>query len=184
MNQTPQEFHEQRLRAAIYQRTHSEPGSVNDRIPPYFVSCSSDGKTCTVRYVTKPEMRNPMGWLHGGVTSAMLDMGMGLLAYYNAGMILCPTSTMTINFLRPGRIGGAVHVESQITFLGHRIIHTRASAWMEDEPDKLIATCTGSYMVPAPKPESKPQVSTKADLDAVEKASPKLPLGPLEPPSK
>jgi uncharacterized protein (TIGR00369 family) len=143
----PQDFHEQRLRAAIDRRTQAEPGSVNYRIPPQFVSCSSDGKTCTVRYALKPEMRNPMGWLHGGVTSAMLDMGMGLLAYYNADFVLCPTTTMTVNYLRPGRIGGALIVESQITYHGRKIIHTRASAWMENAPDKLVATATASYMV-------------------------------------
>ena len=148
---TPEDFHEQRLRAAIYQRTHSEPGSVNDRIPPYFVSCSSDGKICTVRYLTKPEMRNPMGWLHGGVTSAMIDMGMGLLAYYNAGFLLCPTSTMTVNYLKPGRIGVPVYVQSEITCQGRRIIHASARVWMEDKPDELIATATGSYMIPSQK---------------------------------
>ena len=40
------DYHEQRLRAAIYRRTHAEPGSVNDRIPPEFLSCSEDGKKC------------------------------------------------------------------------------------------------------------------------------------------
>lgn len=151
MTPTPQDLHEQRLRAAIYQRTHSEPGSVNDRIAPQFDSCSSDGKCCTVRYMTRPEMRNPMGWLHGGVTSAMVDMGMGLLAYYNAGFILCPTSTMTVNYLKPGRIGTAVYVQSEITYQGRRIIHANARVWMEDNPDELIATATGSYMVPSQK---------------------------------
>ena len=67
------QYHEQRLRVAINRRTNAEQGSVNNRIPPEFVSCSEDGMKCTVRYRLKPEMRNPMGWLHGGVTSAMMD---------------------------------------------------------------------------------------------------------------
>lgn len=103
------QYHEQRLRVAINRRTNAEQGSVNNRIPPEFVSCSEDGMKCTVRYRLKPEMRNPMGWLHGGVTSAMMDMGMGLLVYYNADFHLCPTATMTVNYIRPGRIGGNSH---------------------------------------------------------------------------
>lgn len=143
-------YHEQRLRAAIDQRTHAEPGSVNYRIPPQFVSCTDDGRTCTVRYLLKPEMRNPMGWLHGGVTSAMLDMGMGLLTYYNAGFALCPTASMTVNFLRPGRIGSWLIVQSEIHFQGRKIIHTSARAWMDGTPDQLVATATASYMVTRP----------------------------------
>lgn len=152
-----QEYHEQRLRAAIDRRTHAEPGSVNDRIPPQFVSCSADGRICTVRYRLKPEMRNPMGWLHGGVMSAMVDMGMGLLAYYNAGFALCPTASMTVNYLRPGRIGGWLTVESQIVFQGRKIIHASAKTWMEDAPDKLVSTATASYMITRP-PASDPHV--------------------------
>ena len=117
------QYHEQRLRVAINRRTNAEQGSVNNRIPPEFVSCSEDGMKCTVRYRLKPEMRNPMGWLHGGVTSAMMDMGMGLLVYYNADFHLCPTATMTVNYIRPGRIGGNLIVESEITFRGRKLFH-------------------------------------------------------------
>lgn len=146
-----QDYHEQRLRAAIDRRTHAEPGSVNYRIPPQFISCSEDGRICTVQYLLKPELRNPMGWLQGGVTCAMVDMGMGLLAYYNAGFALCPTASMTVNFLRPGRIGGWLNVRSEIHFQGRKIIHASAVAWMEGDPeDELVATATASYMVTRP----------------------------------
>lgn len=141
------DYHEQKLRAAIHRRTDAEPGSVNNRIPPEFVSCSEDGTRCRVRYRLKPEMRNPMGWLHGGVTSAMMDMSMGLLVYYNADFHLCPTASMTVNYLRPGRIGGSLVVDSEITFRGRKIFHANARAWMEDTPDKLVCTATASYMV-------------------------------------
>ncbi len=150
MTMENREYHEQRLRAAIDRRTHAEPGSVNYRIPPQFLSCSEDGRSCTVRYLLKPEMRNPMGWLHGGVTSAMVDMSMGLLAYYNAGFALCPTASMTVNFLRPGKIGDWLVAEAEITYQGRKIIHATCRAWMEDTPDKLVATATGSYIVTRP----------------------------------
>lgn len=138
------QYHEQRLRVAINRRTNAEQGSVNNRIPPEFVSCSEDGMKCTVRYRLKPEMRNPMGWLHGGVTSAMMDMGMGLLVYYNADFHLCPTATMTVNYIRPGRIGGNLIVESEITFRGRKLFHASARGWMEDTPDKLVCTATAN----------------------------------------
>ena len=157
----PKDYHEQRLRAAIYRRTHAEPGSVNDRIPPQFISCSDDGKICTVSYALKPEMRNPMGWLHGGVTSAMFDMGMGRLVYYNAGFALCPTASMTVNYLRPGRIGGSLIVRSEIVFQGRKIFHTSAQAWMEDDPDRLVATATASYIRSLP-PGSDPAIQKDA----------------------
>ena len=141
------QYHEQRLRVAINRRTNAEQGSVNNRIPPEFVSCSEDGMKCTVRYRLKPEMRNPMGWLHGGVTSAMMDMGMGLLVYYNADFHLCPTATMTVNYIRPGRIGGNLIVESEITVRGRKLFHASARGWMEDTPDKLVCTATATYAV-------------------------------------
>ena len=145
------QYHEQRLRVAINRRTNAEQGSVNNRIPPEFVSCSEDGMKCTVRYRLKPEMRNPMGWLHGGVTSAMMDMGMGLLVYYNADFHLCPTATMTVNYIRPGRIGGNLIVESEITFRGRKLFHASARGWMEDTPDKLVCTATSACANKPPK---------------------------------
>lgn len=141
------EYHEQQIRTAIEYRSNAEIGSVNNRLPPEFVSCSEDGKICTVKYMLRPEMRNPMGWLHGGVTSAMMDMSMGLLVYYNTGFCLCPTASMTVNFLRPGRIGGYLVVQAEITFQGNKICHACTRAWMEDAPEKLIATASGSYIV-------------------------------------
>jgi uncharacterized protein (TIGR00369 family) len=145
MSQT-QEQHEKGLRQVIQNRRIQEPGSVNDRMAPEFVSCSEDGRECTVRYFLKPEMRNPMGWLHGGVTSTMLDMGMGMLAFYHQQTI-CPTSSMTINYLRPNRIGTYLVVQSRIAHLGKKIVHLTAQAWMEEDPKHLTATATGSYVV-------------------------------------
>lgn len=146
---TPEEAtlsHAEGLRRIIEERSNVRPGSVNNRMAPEFVSCSEDGKTCITRYFLKPEMSNPMGWLHGGVTSAMIDMGMGALAYYHKKAI-CPTSTMTVNFLRPNRIGGYMVVKSHVDFLGTKIVHLSAQAWMEDNPEQLTATATGSYSV-------------------------------------
>ncbi len=144
------EKHEQGLRSLIHERSFQEPGSVNDRMSPEFVSCSEDAQTVTVRYLLKPEMRNPMGWLHGGVTATMIDMGMGLLAFYNAQAV-CPTNSMTLNFLRPGRIGGYLVVQAHVTHLGRRLVHLSAECWMEDDPDHLVATATGSYAVITPR---------------------------------
>lgn len=138
--------HAEGLRRIIEERSKVRPGSVNNRMAPEFVSCSEDGKTCITRYFLKPEMSNPMGWLHGGVTSAMIDMGMGALAYYHKQAI-CPTSTMTVNFLRPNRIGGYMVVKSHVDFLGTKIVHLSAQAWMEDNPEQLTATATGTYSV-------------------------------------
>lgn len=138
--------HEEGLRRIIEERSKVRPGSVNNRMAPEFVSCSEDGKTCITRYFLKPEMSNPMGWLHGGVTSAMIDMAMGALAYYHKKAI-CPTSTMTVNYLRPNRIGGYMVVKAHADFLGKKIVHLSAQAWMEDNPEQLTATATGSYSV-------------------------------------
>lgn len=143
---TPIEKHEQGFRSLIHERSLMEPGSVNDRMSPEFVSCSPDGRTVTVRYKLKPEMRNPMGWLHGGVTSTMIDMGMGLLAFY-CSQSVCPTSSMTVNYLKPNRIGGYLVVRSSVKHLGRHMVYMSAECWMEDDPDKLTATATGTYAV-------------------------------------
>lgn len=144
---------EERMRIVLTERTTMEPGSVNERMAPEFVSCSEDGRECIIRYQLKPEMRNPLGWLHGGVTSTMIDMGMGLLAYFHKQAI-CPTSSMTVNYLRPNRIGSNLIVRSQVTHLGRHIVHLAAQCWMEDAPEHITATATGSYVViGAPKDE-------------------------------
>ena len=143
---TEHQKHEMGLRQVIKDRRMMEPGAVNDRMAPEFVSCSDDGRECTVRYYLKPSMRNPMGWLHGGVTSAMMDMGMGMLAHYHQ-QATCPTTSMTINYLRPNRIGSYLVVQSRVAHLGKKIVHLTATAWMEDAPKHLTATATASYAV-------------------------------------
>lgn len=151
---TEHEKHEAGLRHVIEARRLMQPGSVNDRMAPQFVSCSEDGRECIVRYRLKPEMRNPMGWLHGGITSTMMDMGMGMLAYYHQQAV-CPTTTMTINYLRPNQIGGNLMVRSRVSHLGKKIVHLTAEAWMEDSPKHLTATATGSYAVISKRKQEK-----------------------------
>ena len=63
------------------------PGGMADQMGLQAVDC--DPAACTALFlsaVPQPWMRNPMGWLHGGMVASLLDSSMGIhCALYSSG---------------------------------------------------------------------------------------------------
>lgn len=97
-----------------------------------------------LRYHTTPEMRNPMGVLHGGMTATILDSSMGILCLGLTGNFT-PTISMTINYTRPIPLNADILVTVQVASLGRTTAHITAAIALADAPDKICATATGVY---------------------------------------
>lgn len=72
---------------------------------------------------------HPVGILHGGITAAMMDNAMGMLAKnYTSDGRLAPTVNMSIDYIRQIPISESVVIKAQIVSHGNTLIRTRAEA--------------------------------------------------------
>jgi uncharacterized protein (TIGR00369 family) len=96
---------------------------------------------------TRPDFGNPLGTLHGGVCSTLLDSAMGCAVHASlpegAGYT---TLELKVNFVRPVRLDGVrLRCEGTTVHLGGRIATTEGR--VTDEEDRLVAHGTSTCMV-------------------------------------
>ena len=77
----------------------------------------------TVEMVIRPEMCNPVGTLHGGIHSAVLDEVIGMTVAAMGNDTHFVSLNMTTDYLRAARAGETVRARSQIIRKGRTAIH-------------------------------------------------------------
>ncbi len=112
-----------------------------------FVDCDYARRQGTLRMHTKAWMANPSDILHGGVTAAVLDLTMGLLARYCTGGHMTPTISMDVSYLSPIPLDDILVVRARITRPGFTICYATGSAWVEGKENAPAATASGTYYV-------------------------------------
>ena len=100
----------------------------------------------TVECPLRPELMNGMGVLHGGVTSTLADIavGMGIIAV-TGGKRRATTVELKINYLRPVSDGKVVRARSRI----RRIGNTTAVGTVDlfDAQRNLVGLALVTYML-------------------------------------
>ncbi len=110
-----------------------------------FERCDFDTKTLVISYYVQPEMRNPGGVMHGGAAASCMDTAMGSLTYYCCGEFLTPTISMNVSYERPIPPGKRLFVEATCLGCGKTMAYAAAKAWIEDHPDKIVCSASGTY---------------------------------------
>lgn len=110
-----------------------------------FESCDFETKTLLVSYEVKPWMRNPAGVMHGGAVASIMDTSMGSLTFYCSGEYVTPTINMNVSYERPVPTGKRIFVEATCLSCGKTMAYTTARAWMEDHPEKIVCSASGTY---------------------------------------
>lgn len=100
-----------------------------------------------VRCATVEHHANLGGGIHGGVLAAMLDAVMG----GNVILQLPPekaavTSSMTVNYLRAGRIGDTLVATAQVRKIGRTLAYVDGTVTVEGS-DEALATATGVFAI-------------------------------------
>jgi uncharacterized protein (TIGR00369 family) len=93
---------------------------------------------------------NPLGTVHGGVLSTVLDSAMGCAVHskLRAGLTYT-TLELKVNFLRPVRVTtGRVRGEGKVVHLGGRV--ATAEAHLVDRDGQLYAHATSTCLISAP----------------------------------
>jgi uncharacterized protein (TIGR00369 family) len=96
---------------------------------------------------TRPEFGNPMGTLHGGVYSALLDSSMACAVHTSLPEGASYTSLeLKVNFVRAVRLDGVkLRCEGTVVHLGGRV--ATAEGRITDDQDRLVAHGTTTCMV-------------------------------------
>jgi uncharacterized protein (TIGR00369 family) len=96
---------------------------------------------------------NPLGTVHGGILTTVLDSAMGCAVHskLRAGLVYT-TLELKVSFLRPVRVTtGRVRGEGKVVHLGGRV--AAAEAHLVDEDGTLYAHATSTCLVSAPDSE-------------------------------
>ena len=111
------------------------------------IECFADGSG-RVRFVYDEKWTRPYGVINGGTLMALADVATYLALFGRVGIVpLAVTNELKMNFLRPA-IGGDVIAAAELLKVGRRIAYATVGVFMADDPDRLIAHATSSYVLP------------------------------------
>ncbi|MCA3458363.1 MAG: PaaI family thioesterase [Phenylobacterium sp.] len=130
-----------------------------------FIANDKDARTVSLSFVASELFSNPMGYVHGGFLSTMLDetMGSALVATTDAEFF-GTTISMTTDFCRPA-FCGKIFAEGRVTTMGKSVAFLEGT--LTDDKGKLIARSTASYKLhPFVRPEKKTAASAAEAVDA------------------
>lgn len=111
---------------------------------------SVNDKSIEFKFIVRKEMTNPVGILHGGVISSMIDdcigvnfMILGLEHFY-------PTINLNVDFFNPAFENNTVLVKTELIKLGKTIIHFNAVV-INQNNNKLVAKASSNLAVSSTK---------------------------------
>lgn len=117
-----------------------------------------------IAFQARPEFMNPIGMVHGGLLSAMLDEVMG-----NAiGILLtnhefAPTVELKINFVRPA-YPGLLLAEAHIVHRGFSLVFLQSE--LRNAEGQLIATATATAQIQRVR---QPRATAREEIPAGER---------------
>ncbi len=90
----------------------------------------------------------PGKYIFGGMLMTLADMAIYCAILSVVGLKpMTVTNELKINFLRPA-VGGDVLARAEVLKAGRRIVYGEIRLYMADNPKKLIAHATSSYIQP------------------------------------
>lgn len=145
------------FRASIGKKLEGAP-PVTQWLDGRIVSCSTG--QMEVRFVTRPEMANPAGLLHGGMQAAMMDdvIGMTSATVEHEGFML--SIDLHVNYLGKIKVGRPVLARARIVRTGRRIAH--AVCELLDEEGKVVSRCDANLIRTPIEPEYHKRVNEQS----------------------
>lgn len=114
----------------------NETGAFN-RWAGFEVTAAGEG-TAEIRLAWRPELGQYTGFLHAGVTGALIDTVCGFAAATAVGRVLA--SHYSVNFLKPA-VGDSFIARGRVLRAGKRQVFTAAELFaVKDGREKLVAT--------------------------------------------
>ena len=109
------------FRAQIGKDVASTPPGFSEWLQPKMIAVEED--SLTIEVIVRPEMCNPVGTLHGGIHSAILDEVIGMTVAAMGNDTHFVSLNMTTDYLRAARAGEVVRATCQVIRKGRTAIH-------------------------------------------------------------
>lgn len=106
---------------------------------------SVDENSVEFQFEVRKEMTNPVGMLHGGVISGMIDDCMGVTFFILGLEYFYPTINLNVEFFSSAKEGETVTVQTKVVKKGKTIINLKAEVMNEEQ--KVIAFATSNLAV-------------------------------------
>jgi uncharacterized protein (TIGR00369 family) len=91
----------------------------------------------------RPEMKNWLGTLHGGVTATLIDAAIGVAAIALSGGRRMSTVDLKVNYLRPA-VEGKFHCRAHLIKVGKTLVFGEAK--VRDGRGRVVATGQATYI--------------------------------------
>lgn len=109
------------FRAQVGKDVAATPQGFSEWLQPKMIAVEEDSITIEVK--VRPEMCNPVGTLHGGIHSAILDEVIGMTVAAMGNDTHFVSLNMTTDYLRTAKAGEAVRATCQVIRKGRTAIH-------------------------------------------------------------
>ncbi|SFS82078.1 PaaI family thioesterase [Mucilaginibacter polytrichastri] len=108
----------------------------------------------TFDYTIRPEMANPMGTLHGGITAGIMDDLIGATVICMGRQYFYTTVNNTIDYLATAKVGETVTGKTTIVRAGRQIINIQFELWYLPKKRLLARGNSNMLKTDIPMPES------------------------------
>ena len=118
-------------------------------VDEFGITCEELGEGyAVVRMKYDERWLRPGRYIMGGMLMTLADMAIYCAILSVVGLKpMTVTNELKINFLRPA-VGGDVLARAEVLKAGRRIVYGEIRLFMADDPKKLIAHATSSYIQP------------------------------------
>lgn len=106
---------------------------------------SANEKSVEFQFTVRKEMTNPVGMLHGGVISGMIDECIGVTFFVLGLEYFYPTINLNVEFFSAAKEGETVLVQTQMIKQGKTIINIKAD--MLNDSGRILASATSNLAV-------------------------------------
>lgn len=120
--------------------------TLNGRMKAQLESVDEETRELVLRYPLEDWEVNGLGTLHGGMSSAMMDLTMSMAVFCFSRQTIPPTISMTVNYMKAIPMEGSVLIRARVTSLGKR----NATAYCEaviPAGGKVACTAIGTYAI-------------------------------------
>ncbi len=95
-------------------------------------------------FIVRQDMTNPMGVLHGGIASTILDDVVGTMVFALGREYAYTSVNLNCDFLHAAKLGDVLRASGRVIRAGKNIIHVEGTIVNED--GKIVAKCTSNLI--------------------------------------
>ncbi|HUK37644.1 MAG TPA: PaaI family thioesterase [Methanomicrobiales archaeon] len=104
--------------------------------------------TAALSMQVRPEMHNGVGWMQGGIFTAMADEAMALALY----TVISPderiaTISETTSFLKGAREGATLVATGRVVRKGRRVAFTESEVRKDTGEGEILARCAAAFAI-------------------------------------